>query len=66
MQPLLTAAETRAAEAEAERRGLPASILMENAGTAVADAALVLGLDVGARFLRGALPGGRRTGQQRR
>ena len=42
MQPLLTAAQTREAEAQAERRGLPASILMENAGTAVAEAALTL------------------------
>ncbi len=56
MQPLLTAAETRAAEAEAERRGLPASILMENAGTAVAEAALKLG-GPGARFLVVAGPG---------
>ncbi|HUM12493.1 MAG TPA: NAD(P)H-hydrate dehydratase [Myxococcaceae bacterium] len=56
MQPLLTAAETRAAEAEAERRGLPASILMENAGTAVAEAAMTLG-GPGARFLVVAGPG---------
>jgi len=56
MQPLLTAAETRAAEAEAERRGLPASILMENAGTAVARAALALGNPTG-RFLVVAGPG---------
>src|SRR5215475_8423553 len=56
MQPLLTAAETRAAEAEAERHGLPPSILMENAGTAVADAALKLG-GPGARFLVVAGPG---------
>ena len=56
MQPLLTAAETRAAESEAERRGLPASILMENAGSAVADAAMTLG-GPGARFLVVAGPG---------
>ena len=56
MQPLLTAAETRAAEAEAERRGLPASILMENAGTAVAEAAAKLG-GAAARFLVVAGPG---------
>jgi hydroxyethylthiazole kinase-like uncharacterized protein yjeF len=56
MKPLLTAAETRAAEAEAARRGLPASILMENAGTAVAEAALTLGAP-GARFLVLAGPG---------
>ena len=56
MQPLLTAAETRTAEAEAERRGLPASILMENAGTAVAEAAIDLG-GSGARFLVVAGPG---------
>lgn len=56
MQPLLTAAETRAAEAEAERRGLPASILMENAGTAVAESAVRLG-GPSARFLVVAGPG---------
>ncbi|MGZ6059872.1 MAG: NAD(P)H-hydrate dehydratase [Myxococcaceae bacterium] len=56
MQPLLTSAETRAAEAEAERHGLPASILMENAGTAVADAAAKLG-GAGTRFLVVAGPG---------
>jgi hydroxyethylthiazole kinase-like uncharacterized protein yjeF len=56
MLPLLTAAETRAAEAGAERRGLPASILMENAGTAVAEAAVGLGAP-GARFLVVAGPG---------
>ena len=56
MQPLLTAAETRTAEAEAERRGLPASILMENAGAAVARAALSLGTST-ARFLVVAGPG---------
>ena len=56
MQPLLTAAETRTAEAEAERRGLPASILMENAGTAVAEAAMALG-GPAARFLVVAGPG---------
>jgi NAD(P)H-hydrate epimerase len=56
MQPLLTAAETRTAEAEAERRGLPASILMENAGTAVAEAAIELG-GSRARFLVVAGPG---------
>jgi len=56
MQPLLTADETRTAEAEAERRGLPASILMENAGTAVAEAALALG-GPGVRFLVVAGPG---------
>jgi len=56
MQPLLTAAETREAEAEAERRGLPASILMENAGTAVAEAAMKLG-GPRARFLVVAGPG---------
>ena len=50
MQPLLTAAETRTAEAGAERRGLPASILMENAGTAVAEAAIALARPA-ARFL---------------
>ena len=42
MQPLLTAAETRAAEAAAATRGLPASLLMENAGTATAEAAMRL------------------------
>lgn len=56
MQPLLTAAETRTAEAEAERRGLPASILMENAGTAVAEGAAKLG-GPEARFLVVAGPG---------
>src|SRR4029077_945335 len=56
MQPLLTAAETRAAEAEAERRGLPPSVLMENAGTATAEAAATLGGPV-ARFLVVAGPG---------
>ena len=56
MLPLLTAAETRAAEAEAERRGLPPSILMENAGTAVAEAAAKLG-GPAARFLVVAGPG---------
>jgi NAD(P)H-hydrate epimerase len=56
MLPLLTAAETRAAEAEAERRGLPASVLMENAGTAVAGASPALG-GPGARFLVVAGPG---------
>src|SRR5262249_21938454 len=56
MLPLLTAAETRAAEAEAERRGLPASILMENAGGAVAEAALELCAPK-ARFLVVAGPG---------
>src|SRR5215468_11276363 len=56
MEPLLTTAQTRAAEAEAERRGLPASILMENAGTAVADAARALG-GSSARFLVVAGPG---------
>ncbi|HSP18472.1 MAG TPA: NAD(P)H-hydrate dehydratase [Myxococcaceae bacterium] len=56
MLPLLTATETRAAEAEAERRGLPASILMENAGTAVAEAAAKLG-GPSARFLVVAGPG---------
>jgi NAD(P)H-hydrate epimerase len=56
MLPLLTAAETRAAEAGAERRGLTASILMENAGAAVAEAAVGLGSS-GARFLVVAGPG---------
>jgi NAD(P)H-hydrate epimerase len=56
MQPLLTAAETRAAEAEAERRGLPPSILMENAGSALAEAALELCAPA-ARFLVVAGPG---------
>ena len=56
MQPLLTAAETRAAEAEAERRGLPASILMENAGTAVATSEISLATPA-ARFLVVAGPG---------
>ena len=56
MQPLLTAAETRTAEAGAERRGLPASILMENAGTAVAEAAMALARPA-ARFLVVAGPG---------
>ena len=56
MQPLLTAAETRSAELEAERHGLPASILMENAGTAVAEAAMTLG-GPSARFLVVAGPG---------
>jgi len=56
MQPLLTASETRAAEADAERRGLPASILMESAGTAVAEAAVRLGTP-GSRFLVVAGPG---------
>ena len=56
MQPLLTAAETRAAEGEAERRGLPPSILMENAGTAVAEAATALG-GAASRFLVIAGPG---------
>jgi hydroxyethylthiazole kinase-like uncharacterized protein yjeF len=56
MQPLLTAAETRAAEAGAERRGLPSSVLMENAGTAVAQAAANLGGPT-ARFLVVAGPG---------
>src|SRR5262249_61985355 len=55
MQPLLPAAETRTAEAEADRRGLPPSILMENAGTAVAEAALALG-GATARVLVGAGP----------
>ena len=56
MLPLLTAAETRAAEAEAERRGLPPSILMENAGAALAEAALELCAPA-ARFLVVAGPG---------
>src|SRR5262249_4210253 len=56
MQPLLTADETRAAEADAERRGLPPSILMENAGTSVAEAAIALG-GRAARFLVVAGPG---------
>jgi hydroxyethylthiazole kinase-like uncharacterized protein yjeF len=56
MLPLLTAAETRAAEAEAEQRGLPASILMENAGTATAAVALRMTAP-DARFLVVAGPG---------
>lgn len=50
VRPLLTAAETRAAEEAASGRGLPASLLMESAGAAVADAALRLGA-AASRFL---------------
>jgi NAD(P)H-hydrate epimerase len=56
MQPLWTAAEARAAEAEAEGRGLPVSVLMENAGTALAAAAQQLA-DPQGRFLVVAGPG---------
>jgi hydroxyethylthiazole kinase-like uncharacterized protein yjeF len=56
MQPLWTAAEARAAEAEAEGRGLPVSVLMENAGTALAAAAQQLAAAQG-RFLVVAGPG---------
>jgi NAD(P)H-hydrate epimerase len=56
MQPLWTAADARAADAEAEGRGLPVSVLMENAGAALAEAAARLASPQG-RFLVVAGPG---------